>query len=171
MATATLTADEEYARKLQEEYNNASSGGRATRGGASRTTKKTKRGKASTSKAAASEKGSSKRYGSKAYIDDSDLDGEERSNSRGDSDESASDAAPKKKKRKASSGGGGGTGGGYNKELALSEPLQKVCGVPTVSAMQCHDERRQLSSHVITNSTYAICHSCFYNLPVDGIFA
>lgn len=131
IATTALT-DEEYARKLQEEFNNLG-GGRSTRNTGSRTTsKKAKRGKSSTSKASAAN-GTSKRYRSKAYIDDSDLDGEEGHDGSDDNDDADSDVPKKKKRKTGGGGGGGGTGGGYNKELALSEPLQKVCGVPTVS--------------------------------------
>lgn len=128
MASTALT-DEEYARKLQEEFNSMG-GGRATRGGASRTTKKAKRGKSSSSKGASSSSG---KYRSKAYIGDSDLEGEEGHDGRSDENDDSTSDVPKKKKRKTGGGGGGGTGGGYNKELALSEPLQKVCGVPTMS--------------------------------------
>lgn len=131
--TTGLT-DEEYARKLQEEFNNMASlgGGRSTRGSSStRPSKKTKKSSTSKRSKGESSNGSSSKYRSKAYIDDSDLEGEEGHDGASDS---GSDAAPKKKKRKApsSSAGGGGSGGGYNKELALSESLQKVCGVPTV---------------------------------------
>lgn len=131
LSMTTGLTDEEYARKLQEEFNSMASlgGGRSTRGSGSRPSKKTK--KSSTSKRgnkAESSNGSTSKYRSKAYIDDSDLEGEE---GHGASD-SGSDAAPKKKKRKAPSSSAGGSGGGYNKELALSESLQKVCGAPTV---------------------------------------
>ncbi|KAK9897336.1 SWIB-domain-containing protein [Cystobasidium minutum MCA 4210] len=135
LSMTTGLTDEEYARKLQEEFNNMASytGTRSTRGsgsGSRSSTSKNKKKSSSSNKRGKSESSGNGKYRSKAYIDDSDLEGEEGHDR---SDGSASDPPPKKKKRKAPSGEGGGSGGGYNKELALSESLQKVCGVPTMS--------------------------------------
>ena len=134
LALTTGLTDEEYARQLQEEMN-ANVRGRATRGGGFQKGQG-KNGKKS--KVNAGNRGvKGKKVKSKAYISDSDLSGEEihhkssHRRERSDSDEDDHDEAKPRKKR-IGGGSGGGGGGGYNKELALSESLQKVCGVPTV---------------------------------------
>ena len=132
LALATSLTDEEYARQLQDEMNTQARG-RATRGGGYQksSVKNGKRAKGSTGSRGAK----FSKVKSKAYISDSDLSGDEeehrkspqRRKRRNSSEEDGDEEIPRKKR----SGAGGG-GGGYNKELALSEPLQKVCGVPTV---------------------------------------
>lgn len=127
LAMATGLTDEEYARQLQEEMN-AASRGRATRGGGFQK-KARKGGSKKNGSSSAAGGGGKKKYRTKDYIDDSDA-GEGHDGSE-EEDDSGSDASVTEKKPKKKRAGGGG-GGGYMKELALSEPLQQVCGATTV---------------------------------------
>lgn len=135
LAMATGMTDEEYARQLQEEMN-AAARGRSTRGGGFQ--KRSKKGRSKKNGSTSNGGGGKKKYRTKDYIDDSDAgeghDGSEEDDDDGDSDSNAGSDKPKKAKKR--SGGGGGGSGGYMKELALSEPLQRVCGAPTVSLRQ-----------------------------------
>ena len=127
LSMTTGLTDEEYARQLQAEMN-AVARGRSTRGGGYQ--KSTSKGSSSKRKFAGSK---NKKVKSKAYISDSD--GEDGIGHHGNDENDISDANEKPKKRKtgsSASGAGGGTGGGYNKEMALSESLQTVCGAATV---------------------------------------
>lgn len=181
--------DEEYARRLQAEFN-AAAGGRTTRGTGTGSSSRRAKG-ATTTKSGRSIGASGKKIRTKAYVNDSDLeddDGVTGQSEDADSGSAPPASRPKKRKRAAgdgTEGGGGNTGGGYNKPLALSESLQQVCGEPTMSRPQIVKRlwiyiREHELQDPSNRKKWAICHcvwltvlkynTCHYSIINDELF-